>query len=144
MRCPPRRFSPDRHPEPPCRRAKPSPRITGSFTLVLSGGSLPNTLSGLLTSKQPVQWDKFHVFFVSRHLPMDPRRLRDGTMSSNSHTFTLPSGRRAECAPLQPGQQPQGSERGSAGQGAYPGCAGESGPRFWLELHQGSSEIEFS
>jgi hypothetical protein len=33
--------------------------------LVLSGGSLPSSLSTLLTYKGNIQWDKFHILFVS-------------------------------------------------------------------------------
>jgi len=41
----------------------------GSFTLVLSGGSLLNLLSGLVGKKEPA-WDKWHIFYVDeRNVP---------------------------------------------------------------------------
>lgn len=40
-------------------------KAKGSFTLVLSGGSLPSLLGPLAAyTKSPVSWDKFHIFFV--------------------------------------------------------------------------------
>jgi 6-phosphogluconolactonase len=45
-------------------------KAKGSFTLVLSGGSLPSSLSTLLTYKGNIQWDKFHILFVDeRNVP---------------------------------------------------------------------------
>mmetsp|Transcript_40156 Transcript_40156/g.89089 ORF Transcript_40156/g.89089 Transcript_40156/m.89089 type:complete len:360 (+) Transcript_40156:81-1160(+) len=45
-------------------------KAKGSFTLVLSGGSLVNSLTGLINYKQPIQWNKFHVFWVDeRNVP---------------------------------------------------------------------------
>lgn len=45
-------------------------KAKGSFTLVVSGGSLPGQLSTLANTKAPVQWGKFYVFFVDeRNVP---------------------------------------------------------------------------
>lgn len=43
-----------------------------SFSLVVSGGSLPSQLANLASVKGTVQWDKFHIFFVDeRNVPHD-------------------------------------------------------------------------
>lgn len=45
-------------------------KAKGSFTLVLSGGSLPNALTPLLSYKGTIKWDKFFIFFVDeRNVP---------------------------------------------------------------------------
>ncbi|KAG1662070.1 hypothetical protein FOA52_005317 [Chlamydomonas sp. UWO 241] len=50
----------------------------GAFTLVLSGGSLPGTLSAMATLSQPVQWDRFHIFFVDERVV--PHASPDSTL----------------------------------------------------------------
>lgn len=43
-----------------------------SFSLVVSGGSLPSQLANLASVKGTVQWEKFYVFFVDeRNVPHD-------------------------------------------------------------------------
>ncbi|KAL6762174.1 glucosamine-6-phosphate isomerases/6-phosphogluconolactonase-domain-containing protein [Haematococcus lacustris] len=45
-------------------------KAKGSFTLVLSGGSLLNFLSGLADSKKISSWDKWHIYYVDeRNVP---------------------------------------------------------------------------
>ncbi len=45
----------------------------GSFTLVLSGGSLVDNLAGLAAAKG-IQWDKWHVFWVDeRNVPLESK-----------------------------------------------------------------------
>ncbi|ORX92734.1 6-phosphogluconolactonase [Basidiobolus meristosporus CBS 931.73] len=44
----------------------------GRFTIALSGGSLPQTLSAVLKDDPSVQWSKWHVFFADeRCVPLD-------------------------------------------------------------------------
>lgn len=51
-------------------------KAKGCFTLVLSGGSLLNTLS-VLTSVKSISWDKVHVFYV------DERNVAHSSADSN-------------------------------------------------------------
>lgn len=58
----------------------------GSFTLVLSGGSLPSLLGPLAAySKGPVAWDKFHIFFVDERNV--PHSSPDSTLRAVKESF---------------------------------------------------------
>ena len=44
----------------------------GSFSIALSGGSMPKTIAGLAQATPAVDWSKWHVFYSDeRHVPID-------------------------------------------------------------------------
>lgn len=61
-------------------------KAKGTFTLVLSGGSLPSLLGPLATyTKSKVQWEKFYVFFVDERNV--PHNSSDSTLKAAKEAF---------------------------------------------------------
>ena len=61
-------------------------KAKGSFTLVLSGGSLPSLLGPLAAyNKSSVSWDKFHIFFVDERNV--PHSSPDSTLRAVKESF---------------------------------------------------------
>ncbi|KAA1468609.1 6-phosphogluconolactonase [Dentipellis sp. KUC8613] len=63
----------------------------GKFTVAISGGSLPKTLTALI-DKPGIKWDKWHIFYADeRVVPLDHpdsnHKLAHDTLYSHIHNF---------------------------------------------------------